>query len=406
VGDEMADKVVTKAVIISRFQGTRPKLLNTIWNTLENPDSSSAAWWLAWCMPKFTILTVLFALVQTITPPVFPPRVGSTVEAVIEGLYVLEFALRFVSCPNHRAFFRNVHNVIDLAAAAPLGLRVATGFALPGTQEKTLHEVVIYGCVPIARLLKLLRRFEKFHLLLKAFELAAEALPVLLFILSAIGLLFSVLIFLVEDRTNVASLASAAWFTIVTMTTVGYGDITPKSSWGSIITSVLIVITALYMAIPLGIVGSAFTTTWNDRDRLLLMQRTRDKLTQWGYTAHDIPELFRLSDRDDDGELDLTEFRELIRCLQLGFSDERIFQLFNSFDENRSGRIDDREFIRGLFPHSYHDIYASRASQRGSSRRSSRLSVPLPTRRLSMNSQRRFSASSRRHSASTDSDIV
>mmetsp|Transcript_86929 Transcript_86929/g.202358 ORF Transcript_86929/g.202358 Transcript_86929/m.202358 type:complete len:194 (-) Transcript_86929:149-730(-) len=165
------------------------------------------------------------------------------------------------------------------------------------------------------------------------------------------------LIYLVEERTNIPSLASAAWFTIVTMTTVGYGDITPDSTAGSIISSVLVVVTVLYMAIPLGIVGNAFTQTWNDRDRILLMQRTRSRLMQWGFSAHDIPELFRLSASNDDGELDITEFRDLIHGMHVGFSDERIFQLFQSFDQDHSGMIDDKEFVRALFPNSYHVIY-------------------------------------------------
>jgi len=213
--------------------------------------------------------------------------------------------------------------------------------------------------VPLVRLLKLVRRFEKFHLLLRAFELVAEALPVLLFILSAMALAFAMLIYLVEERDNIPSVATAAWFTIVTMTTVGYGDITPQTSGGSVITGALVVVTVLYMAIPLGIVGDAFTQTWNERDRILLMQRTRERLTQWGYTAHDIPELFRLSDVNEDGELDITEFRELLRCMRIGFTDDRIFQLFNSFDQDRSGKVDDREFIRALFPNAYHEIFRS-----------------------------------------------
>eukprot|EP00416_Gambierdiscus_australes_P012960 CAMPEP_0171137526 /NCGR_PEP_ID=MMETSP0766_2-20121228/133514_1 /TAXON_ID=439317 /ORGANISM="Gambierdiscus australes, Strain CAWD 149" /LENGTH=145 /DNA_ID=CAMNT_0011601107 /DNA_START=1 /DNA_END=434 /DNA_ORIENTATION=- len=145
------------------------------------------------------------------------------------------------------------------------------------------------------------------------------------------------------------------------MTTVGYGDITPESTAGSIITSALVVVTVIYMAIPLGIVGNAFTQTWNERDRLLLMQRTRDRLEQWGYSAHHIPELFRLCDSDDDGELNITEFREMLSCMHIGFTDERIFQLFDSFDGNHSGSVDHKEFVRALFPNSYHEIYAAAA---------------------------------------------
>merc|ERR1712190_155343 len=65
----------------------------------------------------------------------------------------------------------------------------------------------------------------------------------------------------------------------------------------------LIVITVLYMAVPLGIIGNAFTQTWNDRDRILLTQRTRERLRQWGYEANDIPILFHaFNEKDNEAE--------------------------------------------------------------------------------------------------------
>eukprot|EP00971_Amphidinium_carterae_P035045 689830-Amphidinium_carterae.1 len=50
-------------------------------------------------------------------------------------------------------------------------------------------------------------------------------------------------------------------------------------------------------------------------------------------------------------------FRSLIERLQLGFSDERVVQLFTSFDRNGSGTIDDKEFVKALFPNAYYEIY-------------------------------------------------
>jgi hypothetical protein len=225
-----------------------------------------------------------------------------------------------------------------------------------GEIDNVPHGILMFA-VPIIRTMKLLRRFEKLHLLLQAFTLAAEALPVLVFMLFAIALVFSVLIYLAERDNLIDSLPMAAWLSLVTMTTVGYGDMYPQTNAGRFITGVLIVITVLYMAVPLGIVGNAFTQTWNDRDRILLMRRTREALIQWGYTAYDIPVLFRLSDDDDDGEIDINEFRNLLRRMGVGFNDDRIYQLFNLFDTNGSGAIDDREFVLALFPNLYHDIY-------------------------------------------------
>merc|ERR1711959_323642 len=83
----------------------------------------------------------------------------------------------------------------------------------------------------------------------------------------------------------------AMWLTIVTMTTVGYGDVTPQSVSGYVITSLLSLSSILYMAMPLGVIGNAFTQVWNDRDRILLMQKTRRCLLKLGYTARDLPSI-------------------------------------------------------------------------------------------------------------------
>jgi len=327
------------------------------WNLLENPESSFAASVLARIIPPFIVATVILTLLETLDPPPLDRVFAAVLETSVESLFLLEFLVRLACCPNFGIFFCSPYNLIDLAAAAPLAVRAAMGFVLPDCEIESVPHAILVCAVPIVRLLKTLRRFEKFQLILRAFDLAAEALPVLLFILSLIALVFAMLIYIVEPRDNIQSLPKSMWFTIVTMTTVGYGDVTPESAAGSCVTGILVVVTVLYMAIPLGIIGNAFTVTWEQRDRILLMQRTRDRLRQWGYSAHDIPALFQISDANDDGELDVKEFRQLLTRMQIGFSEERILNLFHSFDNDKSGTVDDREFVRALFPHAYHEVY-------------------------------------------------
>merc|ERR1712232_924165 len=121
------------------------------------------------------------------------------------------------------------------------------------------------------------------------------------------------------------------------MTTVGYGDLTPTSGPGYVVIAVLVISSVLYMAMPLGIIGYSFTQIWKDRDHILLTQRTRERLLQWGYTAKDIRKVFQYFDEDGSGELDLTEFKEMMDMFQVGLSDERIVDLFMSFDADGGG---------------------------------------------------------------------
>jgi hypothetical protein len=112
-----------------------------------------------------------------------------------------------------------------------------------------------------------------------------------------------------------------------------------------------------YTAIPLGIIGNAFNDVWKDRDRILLMQRARDGMKQAGYTAKDVNKLFRIFDRDKDSLLNMKEFTWMLEGMRLGLKRERVVELYELFDDDQSGGIDEREFVKNLFPESYHDLY-------------------------------------------------
>mmetsp|Transcript_46272 Transcript_46272/g.107624 ORF Transcript_46272/g.107624 Transcript_46272/m.107624 type:complete len:688 (+) Transcript_46272:14-2077(+) len=341
-------------------------LLDEVWNFLEYPESSRPAYIFNKVMTPFILMTVFVTLFQTVEPE--PPLSGPSaaiIETVIDGLFFLEFLVRLAVSPNKLTFFQSFYNIIDLGAALPLFVRISAGFEIPriDAEEQGFRYAFLVCAVPLLRQLKLLRRFEKLHLLVNAFSIAFEALPVLFFLIFLIVLTFAMAIFLADERENMPKMSKAIWFTIVTMTTVGYGDIVPGNTFCTVLTSMLIFVTMVYMSIPLGIIGSAFDATWKDRDRILLMQRTRERLAQWGYTAKDIPLLFRAQDSNGDGELNAEEFMEMLNEMRIGLSEDRIYELFQSFDDDGSGTIDHREFLKALFPKAYREIAAAFTSE-------------------------------------------
>jgi hypothetical protein len=236
-----------------------------------------------------------------------------------------------------------------MMAAAPLILRASSGLAGHEDMRNDEALALFLTCViPVVRLLKLLRHFETFRLLLNAFLLAFEALPMILYIAMVMNLIFAAMIYAVEPRSNVESPYHAMYFCAVTMTTVGYGDITPTTVPGYMITWALIVCSVLFTAVPIGIIGSTFQGVWEIRDRVLLIARTRAALRKWGYTVHDIPELFRSI--NPEGELEMYEFTELLKEMQIGLSENRIIQLFHYLDNDGSGALDHEEFSKVIFP--------------------------------------------------------
>eukprot|EP00448_Togula_jolla_P041259 CAMPEP_0170631072 /NCGR_PEP_ID=MMETSP0224-20130122/34401_1 /TAXON_ID=285029 /ORGANISM="Togula jolla, Strain CCCM 725" /LENGTH=647 /DNA_ID=CAMNT_0010959297 /DNA_START=1 /DNA_END=1945 /DNA_ORIENTATION=+ len=420
-----------------------------VWEFLDNPESSFSAHIYAKAMWCFTLITVCTTLVQTVDPPPLPGLLGGIVEMTIDVIFTVEILLRFAFCPSRRQFFMVGWNWVDIIAALPsLVLRLFLGpFIFDEEEEAT--RMFLLCTLPILRLLRLLRHFEQLHLLKAAFVDSLEALPVLLFTLLLIVLvtatmLFAVeqgdniprvsqalwlsivtittvgygdvvpktragtiitgvmvavafstwrclsasslkaafvdalealpvllftlllivlvtatLLFAVEPRDNIPTVSKALWLSVVTVTTVGYGDVVPKSRPGSLITSVMVICSVLYMAMPLGIIGSAFCNVWNERGRILLIQRVREQLNKWGFTPRDIPVLFNLVDLEGSGALNLKEFIDLLNPMRLGLSEKRLERLFMELDVHGSGEISAQEFVRIIFPEASVTIYGA-----------------------------------------------
>ncbi|CAE8622379.1 unnamed protein product, partial [Polarella glacialis] len=305
-------------------------------------------------MPIFILGTVLVTIVQGMEEMSSLPAL----ETIIEGIFVFKLLLRFCCCPNQKAFFLSLFNLIDLLSVLPLVYRACLGFQAPSTSQDAAF---LFGFVPVVRLLKILRFSQYFHLIVIAFSMALEALPVLLFIYIWMWLAFAAVIFACESRDNVSTLESAMWLTFISMTTVGYGDRVPQSTAGRLTICVLVITSMLYVSIPLAIIGDGFREVWSHRDCIMLLKRTKEKLFKWGYKAGDIPVIFGLFDLNGNGELDYKGFETTLTEMGFGFTKQRTVQLFDLFDVNKSGTVDSAEFVRTFYPEEYHSVFNAKS---------------------------------------------
>lgn len=326
-----------------------------IWNFLENPNSSTGAKIYDRVQPCILFATVLFTLSQTVEDLNMSQDVCSALEILIEFLFAVEISLRAVVSPlRGLQFILEPFDAIDILTTLPLLVRLPMLVISVGKLEREFF----FCIVATLRLLKMMRRFRTIHLLVEAFQRAIEALPVLIFTLFTLVLFFASIVFLVEPRDGqITTLSQSIWFTVVTMTTVGYGDIVPVSTPGTCVVTVLAISSVLYMAMPLGIVGHAFTQVWMDRDRILLSKRIQDILRQWGYTVFDIPLVIAIFDTNGRGQLNITDFRKLLDQMNLGLSNTRVVELFHVMDKNSNGYIEDTELVRLVFPDRFHELF-------------------------------------------------
>lgn len=345
----------------SQFLGTAIRAnkygCTDLWEFLEDPESGKHARRFNEVSKVIIVVSVCVSLLQHIEgfrKETAARRVTAIMELMFDTLFAAEFAFRVSSCPSWSAFFFRLTSWIDMLSSVSLILRTVS---IADEQDDGSSIGLILLCViPVVRLAKLARHFEVLYLLSDAFVSVLTALPVLFYVLTMITMVFSAILYIIEPRDNLSSLPHAVWMTIVTISTVGYGDVTPTSTGGYVTVAVLVSTSALFVAIPVGIIGNAFWASWQSRDRVLLVSRTRVALRKWGYTAEDVKVLFIMVDSDGNGSLDMSEFSELIGQMKLGLSPTRIVKLFSMFDKDNSGSVSHQEFIREMYPTFYLEV--------------------------------------------------
>jgi len=332
-----------------------------IWELLDDPRSSVWAWLLSQVLKIMVLASVVLTTLQISDVPILETSWGQVVELTVDLAFFLEFILRLLATPSKKLYLLDPLNLGDFLSALALPLLVSVNFAqhLPeSTMETAIHHILLLF-MPLARFAKLLRYFESFRLLVEAFTKSAEALPVLSYITAFMVLFFGTLIYVLEDRSNIPSMPHCLWLALVTMTTVGYGDYYPKSWGGYLTVSALTFASVLFLALPVGIIGYEFTISWQKRGEMFLKMRLRNSLSKWGYGIDDVEILFEYADADEDGQLVLFEFIELIRQLRIGVNVESAAALFQLLDANHDGLLDRGEFLRHIFP----DEYAKQTQQ-------------------------------------------
>lgn len=349
----LSDGVVTAQ---QSRQRERSQFAVELWRMLDEPGSSRVAIWVNRAGASIIFVSIMLTLIDSGQEPTLGFE-SVFIQLCCDSIFSIEFLVRFYCCPSRRVFLSEKFSWLEILASFPvLIVRVVGGLEWP-LEVNTWPYLVLIAFTPVLRLLLMLRRFEQIHLQLSAFRSAAAALPVLGYTLSTLIVFFGALLYVVEPRENIRSFAEALWVTIVTSFTVGYGDKYPISPTGRCVVCGLMFVSALYMAIPIGIVGDAFSQVWAERDALLLVRRMSTRLRFAHINAHDIPELFHRFDVDQNGMINRAEFLSIIQSMRVNLDDSQALQLFKIIDTDESGEITDEEFVKVLFPSDFEDMY-------------------------------------------------
>jgi voltage-gated potassium channel len=124
---------------------------------------------------------------------------------------------------------------------------------VPGAQY--LLVIRILRVLRIFRILKLVQYLGELRVLTQALRASRRKITVFLFVVLTLVTIFGSLIYLIEDPQNgFTSIPKSIYWSIVTLTTVGYGDISPQTDLGQLLSALIMIIGYGIIAVPTGIV--------------------------------------------------------------------------------------------------------------------------------------------------------
>jgi voltage-gated potassium channel len=174
------------------------------------------------------------------------------VEWVFTLLFTLEYFLRIISVGRPLSYMTSFFGVIDLLAILP----TYVSMFIPGSQY--LLVIRILRILRIFRVLKLVQYIREIKLLKTALIESRRKITVFLFTILTLVIIFGSLMYLIEGPPNgFTSIPKSIYWTIVTLTTVGYGDISPNTAFGQFLASLIMIMGYAIIAVPTGIVTAA-----------------------------------------------------------------------------------------------------------------------------------------------------
>ncbi|XP_051886073.1 potassium voltage-gated channel subfamily C member 2-like isoform X2 [Pristis pectinata] len=274
---------------ISRWKRWQPR----IWALFEDPYSSRAARFIAFASLLFILVSITTFCLET--HEAFNEIVNKTervkngnsskliqhleietdpaltyVEGVCVVWFTIEFLVRVTFCPDKLEFVKNLLNIIDFVAILPFYLEVG----LRGLSSKAAKDVLgflrVVRFVRILRIFKLTRHFVGLRVLGHTLRASTNEFLLLIIFLALGVLIFATMIYYAEriganpndptasDHTKFKNIPIGFWWAVVTMTTLGYGDMYPQTWSGMLVGALCALAGVLTIAMPVPVIVNNF----------------------------------------------------------------------------------------------------------------------------------------------------
>lgn len=199
-----------------------------------------------------SIILVMLESVKEISESYHP--LFFVLEWVLTVLFSMEFVARLICIEKPMKYVFSFYGMVDLLSLLPtyLGLFIVT-------DTSSIRVIRSLRLLRIFRVLKLARYMSEANLIIKSLKASRAKITVFLFFVLCFTFILGTIMYLVEGGgkdSDFTSIPRSIYWAIVTMTTVGYGDISPETELGQFIASLVMLAGYVIIAVPTGIVSA------------------------------------------------------------------------------------------------------------------------------------------------------
>lgn len=199
------------------------------------------------------LFSVLVAILDSV--PIFHERfqlIFSVLEWLITAFFAFEYALRIYISPVKRKYIFSLYGVIDLLAILPSFI----GLFIQGSNYLVVIRAI--RLLRIFRILQLTHFIRESSHLITAIRKSLNKIVIFIFFVMILVVILGSIMYVVEAPYNesFSDIPKSIYWAIVTITTVGYGDITPVTFLGQLISAIIMLLGYAFIAVPTGIFSS------------------------------------------------------------------------------------------------------------------------------------------------------
>ena len=196
-------------------------------------------------------------------------------------LFTIEYLLRLFITIKPKKYAFSFFGIIDLLATLPTYL---TLFVAGGSYLVVIRSIRL---LRIFRILKLGRYLREASVLTNALAASRHKILVFLGAVFTLAMIMGTLMYMIEGgESGFTSIPRSIYWAIVTITTVGYGDIAPQTIFGQVIASMLMLMGYAIIAVPTGIVTSEMVQAENERKETDASKRKCNECGKSGHEPH------------------------------------------------------------------------------------------------------------------------